>query len=376
MAVEVHTQPASRKVDPDRLTLGEPLVVLRVGVVRDYDGEQLTGNVTDRAQLVDMVSYFERVQQPSGQLPLIDFDHGAVGGLSLFSPVDRSVPLGAVVAMRVIDDDIGPALEVTPAYTKRGRQVIDDAEGLLWPSATYRLAPTTDRMSDDVVSDAALLAFALTPNPATRVDQLGEVRSLRAGVVLPSRHPADPTAPVARSAETQEVRVSTDEILAAIAALPDDERAMLMEALMPPPEEAPAEPEVEVELSADAPAEERADKPAADPVLEARALAAESFVADLVARGYVQPAQRSIWVRSYMADPEATKASAPTARAAYKPQGSAEKPKAGPKWKSGAEAARFARSYADKNGMTFAAATAKLCAADPEFNTLITGGAA
>lgn len=143
--------------------------------------------------------------------------------------------------------------------------------------------------------------------------------------------------------------MSTDEILAAIAALPDDERAMLMEALMPPAEE-PEAPEVEVEQSADMPAEERAeaaDQPIAmqrglsitaataaaagatgtiDSVMLARGLAADAFVDALVERGVIIPAQRSIWVRSYMADPEATKASAPNARAVYVPKGSAQKP--------------------------------------------------
>ncbi len=318
MAVDTFTRATMRKVDPGALIKGEPLVVLRVGVVRDYDGRELDGNVTDAAQLHEMVAYFEKVQRPSGELPLIDFNHMAVGGLSFLASPEAALPMGAVLEMRVIEDDAGPGLEVVPGWTKRGRRYVDDAEGLLYPSATYRLSPTGDRMNPEPKAGAALLAFAITPTPATRVDQLGAIRSYdSAGVVPPARLPADTDAPpaVAPAIEEEAPQMGMDEILAALKALPPEELAALMGELSPPKAEAEAEPE------------RMADPAAADPVAEARSLAANAFADGLVSARAIKPAERAVWVRAYLADPAATKAAAPApASAVHAPVGDAARP--------------------------------------------------
>lgn len=173
-APQTHTMPITRRVDPAALIVGEPFVALRVGPVYDSGGEELPGNVTDVSQLHEMVAHFERAQQPSGDLPLLDFDHAAIGPMSIVAHPERSIPLGAIVAMRVEGD----GLLVTPAWTKRGREIIDAGEGLLHPSATYRLGDMHDRATGERTAGAALLAVAVTPMPATRPDQLGAVRAI------------------------------------------------------------------------------------------------------------------------------------------------------------------------------------------------------
>lgn len=312
------TRTVARRVDPDRLIRGEPFVVLRPGVVRSYDGPELEGNVTDAAQLHEMVRYFEEVQRKSGEYPPIDIGHTATGPLAFMAHPEASIPLGAVIEMRVIEDEAGPGLEVTPAWTRRGREYVDAAEGLLHPSALYRLAPTGDRMSAEPKAGAALLAFAVTPTPATRVDQLGAVRSYdSAGVVPPARPHAESTAPTpaAVPAIAEEApRMGMPEILAAFSAMSPEEKAALLKELAPAPADPPTEPP-------------RAAAPVADPVAEARSLAAEAFADSLVAREFIFPAQREVWARSYAADPEATKRNAPTAPVTRKPEGSAVPPK-------------------------------------------------
>lgn len=297
----------TRRIDPDKLSRGEPLVVLRPGVVRDYDGDELHGNVESVEQLAEMVRYFETVQRPTGELPLIDFNHMAVGSMSIFATPEAALPLGAVLEMRVVEDEVGPGLEVVPGWTRYGRDYMDRAEGLLYPSATYRLAPTTDRLNAEPAAGAALLAFAVTPTPATRVDQLGALRSLLAGVAPSARQPADTDAPVAAAppADAEEVpMMGMDEILAAIEALPPEEQAALHKKLMPD------EPAPEA-ARAEAPAV--AEAAAADPVAEARSLAAADVVDAWIAAGRLKPAQRSVWVRAYMADPEGTRKAVPEA---------------------------------------------------------------
>lgn len=251
----------ARKIDPDRLVKGEPFVVLRPGVVRDYDGGELDGNVTDAAQLHEMVRYFEEVQRASGEYPPIDVGHMATGPLSFLAHPEAAIPLGAVIGMRVIEDDAGPGLEVTPGWTRHGREYVEKAEGLLHPSALYRLSPTGDRMNAEPKAGAALLAFAVTSTPATRVDQLGAVRSLDSAV----RQSAPATPPADLPAVTEEARMGKDEILAAIAALPPDEQAAIMAELAPEADPAPSEAPRAVEPPAVAP-------PAAAPVAAARTL--------------------------------------------------------------------------------------------------------
>jgi hypothetical protein len=317
-----YTRAIARKVNPESLIRGEPLVVLRPGVVRDYDGNELDGNVTDAAQLHEMVAFFEKVQRPSGELPLIDFNHMAVGGLSFLASPEAALPMGAVLEMRVIEDDAGPGLEVVPGWTKRGRRYVDDAEGLLYPSATYRLSPTGDRMNPEPKAGAALLAFAITPTPATRADQLGAIRAYdSAGVVPPARLSADTDAPpaVAPATEEEAPKMGMDEILAALKALPPEELAALMGKVSPDK----AEPEPE--RMADEPAAE--PERMADPVAEARGLAANAFADGLVMARAIKPAERSVWVRAYLADPAATKAAAPApASAVNAPVGDAARP--------------------------------------------------
>lgn len=299
------TRAATRRIDPDKLIRGEPLVVLRPGVVRDYDGEELPGNVVSADQLHEMVRYFETVQRPTGELPLVDFNHMAVGGFSFMATPEAALPLGAVLEMRVVEDAAGPGLEVLPGWTRYGRDYMDRAEGLLYPSATYRLSPTGDRMNPEPVAGAALLAFAVTPTPATRVDQLGSLRNLLAGEVPPARPSAASDAPVSAAppAVGEEVpKMGMEEILAAIDELPPEELAALHKKLMP-----------------EAPAEERAESPAVAPppaaapdaVAEARSLAAADVVDEWIAGGRLKPAQREVWIRSYIASPEATRKALP-----------------------------------------------------------------
>jgi hypothetical protein len=317
------TRATMRKVNPESLIRGEPLVVLRPGVVRDYDGQELDGNVTDAAQLHEMVAYFEKVQRPSGELPLIDFNHMAVGGLSFLASPEAALPMGAVLEMRVIEDDAGHGLEVVPGWTKRGRRYVDDAEGLLYPSATYRLSPTGDRMNPEPKAGAALLAFAITPTPATRADQLGAIRAYdSAGVVPPARLPADTDAPpaVVPAHDEEAPKMGMNEILAAIDGLPPEEMAALKAKLG-----AGDKPAAEPERMADAPP--TGPERMADPVAEARGLAAAAFADGLVSARAIKPAERAVWVRAYLADPAATKAAAPApASAVNAPVGDAARP--------------------------------------------------
>lgn len=272
-----HTAPVLRRVDPERLIPGEPFVALRVGPVYDARGEELPGNVTEAAQLLEMVAYFERAQQPVGDYPLLDFDHGAVGPLSFATHPERSIPLGAVVAMRVEGD----GLVVTPAWTKRGREIIDAAEGLLHPSATYRLGDVHDRATGERVAGAALLAVAVTPQPATRQDHLGEVRSqIQPGDGQIGAIPAPQQA--ATPAEETMAMTIQEEVAAALQALLPQ---MLAEALG---KAQPAEAEPE-ERSADAaPAPVAAAAPAAPAVspeaLEAARSALQAEIATLRAQ--------------------------------------------------------------------------------------------
>lgn len=264
---QTHTTPIVRRVDPAALIPGEPFVALRVGPVYDASGEELPGNVTDRAQLLEMVAHFERSQLPSGDLPLLDFDHAAIGPMSIVAHPERSIPLGAIVAMRVEGD----GLVVTPAWTKRGREIIDAGEGLLHPSATYRLGDMHDRATGERTAGAALLAVAVTPMPATRPDQLGAVRSALADQEISS---APHGAPLRAARAAGGMPMGIEELLAALQALSPEDKAKMMAALGGGEDEAAAEPTGE-------PAAIRAEVPV--PAAAAAAATERSAVADLQA---------------------------------------------------------------------------------------------
>lgn len=306
----VFTRAVARKANPDALRRADPIVVLRVGVVRDLGGVELDGNVTDRAQLEEMVKFFERVQKPTGELPLIDMNHSAVGPMSFAAHPEATIPIGAVLEMRVVDDDIGPALEVVPGYTKRGREYIDAAEGLLYVSATYRLSPTTDRMNAEPVAGAALLAFALTATPATRVDQLGEVRSIHTAGTAPAKG-----GPMTGAKEPDQVDAEGRAIEVEVedgGEMTPEEKQARIDALKA--ELAMLEGDGEAERAAD---------PTPGP-------AAEAFASRLVSERSINPADRKAWAVRFERDPAKAMAEAPKSGAAYRgPTGSVERPKPG-----------------------------------------------
>lgn len=320
------TRAIARKVDPESLIRGEPLVVLRPGIVRDYDGQELDGNVTDVGQLEQMVLYFEKVQRPTGQLPLIDFNHMAVGSMSFFASPEAALPMGAVLDMRIIEDDAGPGLEVVPGWTRRGRKYVDDAEGLLYPSATYRLAPTGDRMNAEPAAQAALLAFAITPMPATRVDQLGAIRSYNPAGGTPALPGGVPVEDPDIEAEV-ETRAEEG----------DDEA-----------EEVEMTPEEKAQRIADLEAELRMLKGEPEPEPEeAPGPAAEAFARRLVTDKAINPAERAKWAQAYQRNPAKAMSEAPAASAAYRaPAGEGVKPKATSAVKTQVEAVAAVRSLA------------------------------
>lgn len=181
---------ALRRVDAAALIKGEPFVALRVGPVFGLDGKELPGNITDVAQLHAIVGNFRAHQEPHGDYPLIDFDHAATGPMAVLAHPERSIPLGAIIDMKVEGD----GLVVTPGWTKRGRRIMDAAEGLLYPSAHYAVGTIHDRATGQAIKGAYLKAVAMTPDPATRPDQLGAVRSAAAepeGVGVVYRLPPD-----------------------------------------------------------------------------------------------------------------------------------------------------------------------------------------
>lgn len=212
------TRATLRKVNPDALTKGEPLVVLSVGdVFSEFTGRKLPGNITDVAQLHAMVDYFERYQKPAGQLPLIDWNHRAVGN-SEGATVDEQIPIGAAVDLRVEGED----LIATPGWTARGVTIKDAAEGLLYPSATYVTDPVYDRATGEQIAAAAFFAFAVTTQPATRVDKLGAIRSQTPAATIAAQRAAD---------AAKEPGMNPEEIIAAIDGLDDEGRAQVASAL-------------------------------------------------------------------------------------------------------------------------------------------------
>ena len=276
-----------RRINPSALVQGDEFIVLRVGPVYAPDGKLLKDNVEEVRQLHEMVRFFEGVQEPSCDFPLIDFDHAAVGNpLGFLASPEARLPLGAVVAMRVDEqptDGGSPALLVTPAWTKHGRTVVDRAEGLLHPSAVYSLAPQHDRATGERVAEAGFFSFGICPRPATRPDQLGAVRGL--GAPNDSAASAAPSAPIARRAD-QEARMGIEEILAALEALSPEDKAAIMEAL----EEAPADAgdDAGEEARAEAPADPSAASPPDDAIEQAVARAIANHPALKQAEGIVE----------------------------------------------------------------------------------------
>lgn len=238
------TRPTMRKVDPDKLTKGEPLIVLSVGdVFSEFTGRKLPGNVEDVGQLHAMVDYFERYQKPSGQLPLIDWNHRAVGNSS-GATIDEQIPIGAVLDLRVEGED----MIATPGWTARGVTIKDTAEGLLYPSATYITEPVHDRANGKPIATAAFFAFAVTTQPATHVGKLGAIRS---------QTTAATTAANRAASAAKEMGMSPEDIIAEIDGLDEEGRAQVASALSvadavdEPEVRAEDEPEDEVEARGD-----------------------------------------------------------------------------------------------------------------------------
>ena len=157
---------------PEGLTLGRPFRTLTTGVTYD----RFTGRPIDdapsltEAHLREMARIIRdrREQDPV----VIDFNHGSAIGAT---PAQAQT-LGLILDAWVERTATGAVLIVQPAFNDAGAAVVRGCHGALWSSPEFVVGPVFDRSRPGVqVGTAAVLAVSLTPRPAQTNDLLDPV---------------------------------------------------------------------------------------------------------------------------------------------------------------------------------------------------------
>jgi len=155
---------------PDGLTLGRPIRIMAPGTMHSRrTGAQIVEVTSEHLDAMVMAFEARSVPSPGGSEldpVVIDWQHASTETV----PPETGGALGRVVRLMVR----GGALYAVPAYTPRGRKVVDDAAGVLWSSPEFSLAAKARDTGKDV--GPQLIALTLTPRPQQTGDRVDPVR--------------------------------------------------------------------------------------------------------------------------------------------------------------------------------------------------------
>ena len=156
--------------EDDGLYKGRAFKTLALGPVSSRStGEEIATVSTEL--LEEFVKVF-KARQHSDPV-IIDWNHNS----SPFTEGDKSPEasgaLGKIIDLQVKDD----GLYVLPAYTEKGKKIVEEHQGLLYSSPEFITGEVFSRDGGDLISKLGqLLAITLTPRPQQQADKIDSVK--------------------------------------------------------------------------------------------------------------------------------------------------------------------------------------------------------
>lgn len=156
--------------EDDGLYKGRAFKTLALGPVSSRStGEEIATVSTEL--LEEFVKVF-KARQDSDPV-IIDWNHNS----SPFTEGDKSPEasgaLGKIIDLQVKDD----GLYVLPAYTEKGKKIVEEHQGLLYSSPEFITGEVFSRDGGDLISKLGqLLAITLTPRPQQQADKIDSVK--------------------------------------------------------------------------------------------------------------------------------------------------------------------------------------------------------
>ena len=160
----------NEKVDNrDGLYVGKKFKTLALGPVSSRQSGEVIATVSK-----ELLEEFARVfnERKESDPVIIDWNHNS----SPFVDGDKS-PAASGALGKIIEVEVGEdGLYAIPAYTEKGRQIVEDHEGLLYSPPEFITGEVFSRDGGDLISKLGqLLAITLTPRPqqqANRIDTI------------------------------------------------------------------------------------------------------------------------------------------------------------------------------------------------------------
>jgi phage I-like protein len=155
----------------DGLRIGRKIRALSIGQVAN----RLTGKPVSKEITLDVLNEIVRVfKETRNQSPvIIDWNHNSSPyGDNEPTPPEVSGAYGEIIDIEIKDN----ALYVTPAYNKRGVQLVENSGGVLFPSPEFIQGEVFSRSTGKKVGDAQLLAVTLTSRPAQSQDIIDRIQ--------------------------------------------------------------------------------------------------------------------------------------------------------------------------------------------------------
>lgn len=153
----------------DGLYVGKKFKTLALGPVSSRQSGEVIATVSK-----ELLEEFARVfnERKESDPVIIDWNHNS----SPFTDGDKS-PAASGALGKIIEVEVGEdGLYAVPAYTEKGRRIVEEHEGLLYSSPEFITGEVFSRDGGDLISKLGqLLAITLTPRPQQQADRIDTI---------------------------------------------------------------------------------------------------------------------------------------------------------------------------------------------------------
>lgn len=155
--------------DKDGLYIGKKFKTLALGPVSSRQSGEVIATVS-KELLEEFVRVFN--ERKDSDPVIIDWNHNS----SPFTDGDKS-PAASGALGKIIEIELGQdGLYAVPAYTEKGRRIVEEHEGLLYSSPEFITGEVFSRDGGDLISKLGqLLAITLTPRPQQQADRIDPI---------------------------------------------------------------------------------------------------------------------------------------------------------------------------------------------------------
>lgn len=156
--------------DRPQLTKASPISVLSLG----QNFSRFTGKPVGSEITKEILRELVRMFKEREDAVIIDWEHASSSFVQTTpAPPEVGKALGEVVDVYL--DENEENLYIIPEYTKAGLGIIQQSEGVLWPSPEFAVGDIFSKRDGKKLGNAALLAVTLTPRPQQSQEKIQRV---------------------------------------------------------------------------------------------------------------------------------------------------------------------------------------------------------